>query len=87
VALEALKGHSPVHELTSRDGVHPAQITRWKPPLEDGVDAICSRGQPTRVRAEEALRARLSQEIGPLKVELDWLQRQVSPRCSQGGDA
>ena|SRR6266850_2981868 len=60
-------------------GLHPAQITRWKQPLEEGVDEIFSRGQHKRVRAEEALRARLYQEIGELKVELDWLKSQVSP--------
>ena len=37
-------------------------------------------GQPTRVRAAEERRARRFQEIGQLKVELDWWQRQGSPR-------
>ncbi len=40
VALEALKGQSPVNELASRYGVHPAQITRWKQQLEAGIDEI-----------------------------------------------
>jgi putative transposase len=79
VALEALKGQSTVNELASRYGVHPAQITRWKQQLEVGVDEIFSRGQPKRAREEEALRARLYQEIGQLKVELDWLKSKVSP--------
>jgi transposase-like protein len=79
VALEALKGQSTVNELASRYGVHPAQITRWKQQLEAGVDAIFSRGPHKRTREEEALRARLYQEIGQLKVELAWLKSQVSP--------
>jgi transposase-like protein len=79
VALEALKGQRTVNELAARYGVHPAQITRWKQQLEAGVDEIFSRGQHKRAREEEALRARLSQEIGQLKVELDWLQSKVSP--------
>lgn len=79
VALEALKGQSTVNELASRYGVHPAQITRWKQQLEEGVDEIFARGQHKRVREEEALRARLYQEIGQLKVELDWLKSKVSP--------
>ena len=64
VALEALTEQSTVHELAARYGVHLAQITRWEQQLEEGVDAIFSRGQPKRVREEEALRARLYQEIG-----------------------
>ena len=34
VALEALTGQSTVNELASKYGVHPSQITRWKPQLE-----------------------------------------------------
>jgi transposase-like protein len=79
VALEALKGQSTVNELASRYGVHPAQITRWKQQLEAGVDEIFALGQHKRAREEEALRARLYQEIGQLKVELDWLKSKVSP--------
>lgn len=80
VAVEARPGQSTVNESAFRYGVPPAQITRWKQPLEAGLDEIFSRGQHQRAREEEALRARLSQEMGPLKVELDWLTSQVSPR-------
>ena len=79
VALEALKGQSTVNELASRYGVHPAQVSRWKQQLEAGVDEIFSRGQHKWAREEAALRARLYQEIGQLKVELDWLKSKVSP--------
>ncbi len=79
VALEALKGHSTVNELAARYGVHPAQITRWKQQVEAGVDAIFSRGQHKRAREDEALRARLYQEIGQLKVERDWLKSKIAP--------
>ena len=32
-------------------------------------------------KEEEALKAALYQQIGQLKVELDWLQKQVGPVC------
>jgi hypothetical protein len=80
VVWEALNGQRTVHELASRSGVQPAQIPRWTPPWAAGVEAICARGPPKRARAEAARRARRSQEMGPLKVERDWLKRQVSPR-------
>jgi transposase-like protein len=80
VALEALKGQSTVNELASTYGVHPSQITRWKQQLEAEVQDISANGQRKRAREEEELRARLYQEIGQLKVELDWLKSKVSPR-------
>jgi len=79
VALEALKNQSTVNELASRYGVHPSQITRWKQQLEEGVQEVFTNGKEQRAKEEEALKARLYQEIGQLKVELDWLKSKVSP--------
>jgi transposase-like protein len=85
VALEALKGQSTGHELAARYGVHPVQITRWKQPLAAGGDERFSRGQHKRAREEEALRARFYQEIGQLKVELDWLKSNIPPPLQPSG--
>lgn len=78
VALEALKNQNTVNELASRYGVHPSQITHWKQQLEKGVQDVFSNGKEKRAKEEE-LKARLYQEIGQLKVELDWLKSKVSP--------
>ena len=87
VALEALKGQSTLNELASKYGVHPSQITRWKQQLEEGVKEIFSNGQQKRAKEEDELKARLYQEVGQLKVELDWLKSKVSPRSfGQAGD-
>jgi transposase-like protein len=79
VALEALKGQSTLNELASKYEVHPAQITRWKQQLEEGGQEIFANGHQRRAREDEELQARLYQEIGQLKVELDWLKSKVSP--------
>ena len=79
VALEALKDQSTVNELASMYGVHPSQITRWKQQLEAGVQGVFANGKEKRDKEEEELKARLYQEIGQLKVELDWLKSKVSP--------
>ena len=79
VALEALKGQNTVNELASKYGVHPSQITRWKQQLEAEVQDIFANGKRKHAREEAELRARLYQEIGQLKVELDWLKSKVSP--------
>ena len=73
VALEALKGHKTVNELASPYEVHPSQITHWKHQLQKEVPHIFSAGRAKRAHDHEALQAQLSQQIGPLTVEVDWL--------------
>jgi transposase-like protein len=77
VALEALKGHKTVNELASTYGVHPTQITHWKHQLQKEVPHIFSVGRDKRTQDHEALQAQLYQQIGQLKVELDWLKKKV----------
>ena len=74
VALEALKGQSTVNEVASKYGIHPSQTTRWKQQLEEGVQEIFANRQQRRAKEEVELKARLYQEVGQLKVELDWLK-------------
>jgi transposase-like protein len=77
VALEALKGHKTVHELASAYGVHPTQITHWKHRLEQEIPEIFSARRAKREDDHEALQAQLYQQIGQLKVELDWLKKKA----------
>jgi transposase-like protein len=77
VALEALKGHKTVNELASTYGVHPTQITHWKHRLQQDMPEIFSARRAKREDAHEALQARLYQQIGQLKVELDWLKKKA----------
>lgn len=77
VALEALKGLKTVNELASEYGVHPVQISQWKKQLQEGVAGIFSRSQSKRPAEEESLKAKLYEEIGRLKIELDWLKKKV----------
>ena len=75
VALEAIKGHKTVNELASTYGVHPTQITHWKHQLQQEVPQIFSARRAQREHDQEALQAQLYQQIGQLKVELDWLKK------------
>jgi transposase-like protein len=75
VALAAVKGDRTMGELASEFGVHANQITKWKRQLLDGVPGIFSEGHREDVRQQEALTDRLYQQIGQLKVELDWLKK------------
>jgi len=75
VALAAVKADRTMAELASEFGVHPTQITKWKRQLLDGLPGIFSQGHGQDVRQQQALTDRLYQQIGQLKVELDWLKK------------
>jgi putative transposase len=76
VALEALKGHKTINELVSHFGVHPTQINKWKKQLQNELPQIFSNRREKREQDHEALQAQLYQQIGQLKVELDWLKKE-----------
>jgi len=77
VALEALKGAKTTNELGAIYEVHPTQITKWKKRLVSEAQGIFSDQRKRAENDDETLRARLYQEIGQLKVELDWLKKKV----------
>src|SRR6266571_4507126 len=77
VALDAVKGLKTVNELASTYGVHPTQITHWKHQLQKEVPDIFSARRAKREHDHEAFQAQLYQQIGQLKVELDWLKKKA----------
>src|SRR2546430_8391763 len=85
VALEALKGLKTVNELASTYGVHPTQIAHWKHHLQKELPDIFSVRRDKRERDQEAFQAQLYQQIGQLKVELDWLKKKAAHSRPAGG--
>lgn len=75
VALEAVKGVKTLSELSSAHQVHPTVIGHWKRQLISGAPMVFSRGSGRGVRSEEELTAPLYEEIGRLKMEMDWLKK------------
>ncbi len=73
VALEAIKGQKTANEIASEYGVHPTQIAQWKKQALDELPELFRGG--SREKTDEGLIAALYQEIGQLKVELDWLKK------------
>ena len=75
VAIAALRGDRTMSELSSEYGVHPTVITRWKKQVLEGLPGLLSGKADPKDKEAEALQSRLYQEIGQLKVELDWLKK------------
>jgi putative transposase len=75
VALEALKEQRTVNEIAALYEVHPVQVSQWKKQAREGLVDLFSTGRVRDEKDDEDLRDRLYQEIGQLKVELDWLKK------------
>ncbi len=75
VALEALREVKTAGELASQFKLHPTQIRQWKSQLSKGAPTLFERGIANGPADEEALTAPLYQEIGRLKMEVDFLRK------------
>lgn len=75
VALEAIKNQKTVAELASEYQLHANQITDWKKQLLASLPEVFGRRREQDAAEQEQLTEQLYQEIGRLKVELDWLKK------------
>lgn len=75
VALEAIKGQKTVAELAGEYEVHANQITQWKKQLLESLPEVFGRRRELDAADQAELVDRLYQQIGRLKVELDWLKK------------
>ena len=79
VALEAAKGTKTMSQLASETGVHPTQIGQWKRQLlEEGVEFFSHNGNGKEQR-DEKVEAELYEQIGRLKMELEWVKKKSCP--------
>jgi transposase len=79
VALAALKGDRTVNELAGQHGVHPTLIHGWKKQLLQGAEGVFADGSKAAAVDAEAAQAELFEQIGRLKMELEWLKKKVGP--------
>ena len=75
VALAAAKGDKTIAELASQFEIHPNQVTQWKKQLQESLPDIFSRSRQRDRQKRDELTELLYQQIGQLKVELDWLKK------------
>jgi putative transposase len=78
VALDAVKGLKTSSELARDYQVHPTQISQWKRQRLDTLPEIFNNGKVNPEAASEAATAPLYEEIGRLKMELDWVNKSAA---------
>ncbi|MCB2263350.1 MAG: hypothetical protein LGR52_10535 [Candidatus Thiosymbion ectosymbiont of Robbea hypermnestra] len=69
--MDAIKGMKTASEYQ----VHPVQISTWKKQAIVLLPEAFQRGKVIKQPTEQALTAPLYEEIGRLKMELDWLKK------------
>lgn len=73
VALAAVRGDKTTAQLASQFGVHTSQVTAWKKRLLEGVSELFADGR--RKSSDEVGEQELYEQIGRLKVEVEWLKK------------
>jgi putative transposase len=75
VALAALKGDKTVNELAGQHSVHPTLIHAWKKQLLQGAEGLFAPGAKPASGDADSVQAELYEQIGRLKMELEWLKK------------
>ena len=79
VALEAIRELKTISEIAKQFKVHPNQVTMWKKQLLGGASlAFESSSVSSKKGTDEPEAAELYEQIGRLKVELEWLKKKVA---------
>ncbi|MCE9556624.1 MAG: hypothetical protein K8T91_25015 [Planctomycetes bacterium] len=83
-ALAALKGDKTLGELASQFGVHSTQNSTWKQRLLEGAPGLFE-DRRRKQRTEESNQQELFEQIGRLKMEVEWLKKIYPARLTPGG--
>ena len=75
LALEVIKGNRTLNEIASEAAVHPNLLMQWKRQLLESLPTVFADKRVKDNKEQEALTDQLYQQIGQLKVELDFLKK------------
>lgn len=85
VALAAIKGDRTINEIAGQFGVHPTLIHGWKKQLLNSAESLFERGAAHKSSSDdsERVQAELYEQIGRLKMELEWQKKSCLPQLSR----
>ena len=75
VALAAVKGDMTLAQLASKFGVHANQVSAWKAQLLEDLPTLFESKRGRSKKDDDGGEAKLYEQIGRLKMELDWLKK------------
>ena len=76
VAMEAISGRKTLQEIAADHAIHPIQVSQWKKQLLESASDLFGKGRKDKERGDQLTReAELFQEVGKLKMELEWLKK------------
>lgn len=78
VALAALKGTQTINEVAGYYEVHPTQVKQWKSQLQEQGAEVFNEKASKEQQVQAGVEANLYEQIGRLKVELEWLKKKVT---------
>ena len=77
VAIEALKWHQTINQIAPEFEVHPSQVNAWKKQLLESSSDVFGNGRKQTADNHEDEKDKLYNQIGRLKVEVDWLKKKT----------
>ncbi len=77
VALEAAKELKTISQIASEYRVNPGQVSKWKKQLQSQGASVFENKPDGSQQQQEKKEAELYEQIGRLKMDLDWLQKKV----------
>ena len=78
VALEAAKSLKTINEIASTYNLHPNQVSNWKQQLLEEGATVFGSHTARQQREQAAKEAELYEQIGRLKMELEWLGKKAA---------
>jgi transposase-like protein len=79
VALAALRETQTINEIAAERGVHPTQVREWKKQLLEGLPTVFEDGRSRASASDDSEKREqaLYEQIGRLKMEVEFLRKQV----------
>lgn len=85
-AVEAIAGHKTVNEIASAYEIHPSQVAKWKAEALARLPEVLADGRKVQADSRPQTEARLYEEIGRLRMEVEYLKKKLGlcPSSSVG---